>query len=298
MGIQTATTGQLESAQNIIIAQSRYTMEHNAPCAQLIEHFTLPQGAKQMTIPKVGQMTASALTDGVDMVDAQDIGMTTTDLTTGEVGLKVILTDKLVRQENEDVFKMVGRQMGDAKARKKDTDIIALFTGLNGGTTLGLDGATLTLYMSVGVVAFATANKFPSPVYVVHHSNALAHLSSNVMAIGASGVASASYYTGIMGSLSESLMRSFWGISINGVNFFHDSNIAKDGSNDSGYGAIFSKNAMCILESKSPYVERERDASLRGTEVNMISDYGVFELDDSYGAPMLYEIGNLSTTTT
>ena len=55
---------------------------------------------------------------------------------------------------------------------------------------------------------------------------------------------------------------------------------------------------MCIIESKAPGVERERDASLRGTEVVMVSDYGVFELDDSYGAPMLYEIGNLSTTTT
>ena len=97
MAIQTATTGQLENAQNIILAQSRYTMEHNAPCAQLIEHFTLPQGAKQMTVPKVAQMSAAALTDGVDMVSSADIGMTTTDLTTGEVGLKVILTDKLVQ---------------------------------------------------------------------------------------------------------------------------------------------------------------------------------------------------------
>jgi len=298
MAIQTATTGQLENAQRIIVAQSRFTQEHNAPCANLIEHFTLPQGAKQMTVPKVGQMTAAALTDGVDMTDSQDIGMTTTDLTTGEVGLKVILTDKLVRQENEDVFRMVGRQMGDGMARKKDTDIIALFTGLNGGTTLGKDGATLTLYMSTGIIAFATANKFPAPVVVVHHPNALAHLSSNMMAIGASGVASASYYTGIMQGLSEELLRNWWGIKINGVNFFHDGNIAKDGSNDSGYGAIFSKGAMCIIESKAPYIERERDASLRGTEVNMVSDYGVFELDDGYGAPLLYEIGNLSTTTT
>ena len=51
MAIQTATTGQLENAQNIILGQSRYTMEHNAPCVNLIENFTLPQGAKQMTVP-------------------------------------------------------------------------------------------------------------------------------------------------------------------------------------------------------------------------------------------------------
>lgn len=85
MAIQTATTGQLESAQNIIIAKTRYTMEFETPCKQLIEHFTLAQGQKQMTVPKVGQFTAANLTDGQDLINSQDIAMTTTDLTTGEV---------------------------------------------------------------------------------------------------------------------------------------------------------------------------------------------------------------------
>jgi len=295
MAIQTATTGPLDDAQNIIIAKSRYTAEHEAPCAQLIEHFTLAQGQKQMTVPKVSQMTAQSLTDGVDLVDSEDIGMTTTDLTCSEVGLKVILTDKLLRQENEDVFNMVGVQMGDAMARKKDTDIIALFTGLNGGTTLGVDNASLTLPMATSCVAYATAHKFPKPVFVVHHPNALANLAKATMGVGA---AATTYFNGIMQGVSEDLLRNFWALNVNGVNFFHDGNIAKDGSNDSGYGAIFSKGAMCIIESKAPTVERERDASLRAWEVVIVSDYGVFELDDGYGAPMLYEIGDLDTTST
>ena len=185
--------------------------------------------------------------------------------------------------------------MGDAMARKRDTDNIALFTGLNGGTTLGVDNASLTLPMATSVVAHATANKFPSPVYAVHHPNALAHLAKASIGVAA-GLST--YFTGIMSGLSEELLRNYWAIFINGVNFFHDGNIAKDGSNDSGYGAIFSKSAMCIIESKSPGIERERDISLRGTEVVMVSDYGVFELDDGYGAPMLYEIDDLDTTST
>jgi hypothetical protein len=299
VAIQTATTGNLENAQRIILAQSRYTEEHNAPCAELIEHFTLAQGAKTMTVPKVGQATAANLTDGVDLIDSQDIGMTTTDLTTGEVGLKYILTDKLLRQENEDVFKMIGRQGGDAFARKKNRDIIALFSALNGGTTLGVDNASLTLSMATGVVAYATSHKFPKPVYVVHHPNAIAMLSQSAMSLsGAGGVAVDTYFTGILGGLSEELLRNFWGIKINGVNFFQTGDIDKNAGYDSGYGAIFSKNAMCIITSKSLETERERDASLRAWEVVTVADYGVFELDDTYGAPMLYEIGDLSTTTT
>ena len=87
----------MANAQRIAIEQTRYTAEHNAPCLGLIEKMSLGKGEKSVTVPKVGQMTAASLTDGIDLVDSQDIGMTTTSLTTGEVGLKVILTDKLVQ---------------------------------------------------------------------------------------------------------------------------------------------------------------------------------------------------------
>ena len=65
----TATTGNLENAQNIIITAARFTEEHNAPAMALIEQMNLPKGAKQVTVPKVGQMTISDLTDGFDIVD-------------------------------------------------------------------------------------------------------------------------------------------------------------------------------------------------------------------------------------
>ena len=137
---QTATTGNLENAQRIIISSARYTEEHNAPALALIEQFSLPAGSKTVTVPKVGQMTMSDLQDGIDIVDEEDIGMTTVDLTASEVGAKVILTDKLVRQSADNVFSIIGRQLGDGMARKKDKDVIALYVNLNGGTALGADG--------------------------------------------------------------------------------------------------------------------------------------------------------------
>ena len=289
MAIQTATTGQLENAQRIIIAESMYTAEHNAPCKNLIQHMTLGN-SKQITLPTVAQMTAQNLTDGVDMIDSSAIGMTTQDLTTGEIGLKVILTDKLLRQENEDVFKIVGRQMGDAHARKVDNDIIALFSALNGGTTLGADNATLSLTAMGGCVAYMKAAKAPAPISAVHHPNAVANLAMSSAAIGAT------YYAGIMPGLSDELLRNFWKMVVSQVNIFEDGNIEKITGVDSGYGAIFSKDAMCIVEGKAPYTERDRKPSLRAWEVVMVQDYGVWEINDTYGAPMRHEIGALVTT--
>ncbi len=290
MGIQTATTGNLENAQAIIIAQMRYTQEHNMPTAALVEHLNLTKGNKQMTVPKGGQVTADNLVDGQDLINSEDIALSTVDLTTGEVGLKFVLTDKLLYQFNEDVFKIIGRMTGDAMARKMERDLQALFSGLNGGTSLGADNTDLNMRAAGGLAAFARANKFPSPVSVVHHPNALASLAMNAQAVGAT------YYAGILGSLSEDLLRDYWKIKIAGVNFFESGEIDKIASVDSGYGAIFSKSAMCILTSKTPNTERERDASLRGWEVVTVADYGVFELDDTYGAPARYEIGQLVTT--
>ena len=289
MAIQTATTGNLEDAQNIIIGQARYTSEHNAPMASLVEHFTLGQGNKQLTIPKVGQMTASGLTDGVDMVNSEDIGLTTTDLTTGEVGLKVIVTKKLIRQFNEDVFKMVGRQVGDAMARKKDRDLIALFAGLNGGTILGLDGKYLSMINAQALVTFATANRFPPPVFMVHHPNAVGYLAKDAQGVGVT------YYMGVMEGFPESVLRNYWGIKLSNVNVFHDGNIDKAADVDSGLGVIASKSSMCIIDSLMPEVDNEEDKSLRAYEVIIVADYGVFELDDTYGASCQYEIGTLST---
>lgn len=288
MPTQTATSSSLENAQGIIIGAVRYTQEHAAPCRNLIESFTLPAGDKSMTIPKIGAVTAEDLTDGQDMTDSQEIGMTTASLTTAEVGLKFIVTDKLVRQSSPSVFGMIGRQAGDAMARKVDDDIIALFTALNSATTLGVDTVNLKPVNLGACISHAKAKKFPSPIACVHHPNAVYYLTSMLT------VSPGTTYP-IPTGFAMDLLKDFWAITISGVGVFQDGNIDLNTST-SGYGAIFSKSAMCIIQSKAPTTERERDASLRAYEVVTVSDYGVFELDDGYGAPMLYAMAAMSTS--
>ena len=288
---QAATTGNLENAQKIIIAASRYTEEHNAPALALIEQFSLPKGSKQVTVPKVGQMSMSDLVDGQDIVDEEDIGMTTVDLTASEVGAKVILTDKLVRQAADNVFSMIGRQLGDGMARKKDTDVIALWPNLNDGTVLSADNQTFSTANVHAAISRAKANKFGNQLYIIHHPNAVAEL-SKASATTADTAAAA----GLTNGWSVDLLQNFYsGLRpINGVSIFEDGNIEKISTTDSGYGVIADKTAMAALNSVDTRTERQRDASLRATEVVMTADYGVFELDDSRGAAFRAEIGDLS----
>ena len=284
---QNATTGSLENAQKIIIATARYTEEHNAPAMNLIEQFNLPKGNKQVTVPKVGQMSMSDLVDGLDIVDEEQIGMTTVDLTASEVGAKIILTDKLVRQSAQNIFSIIGRQLGDGMARKKDVDVLALYSGFS--TDLGAAGRCMSLANVSATVAYAKGKKFGSQVYIVQHPFA-------VWDIANTAVTASNTYP-VPHGWSEDLLGNFFsGLRpINGVPIFEDGNITIDSSDDA-VGVCADKSALAVLKSVDTRTERQRDASLRATEVVITADYGVFELDDSKGVALTLDAGTPATS--
>jgi hypothetical protein len=286
----TATTGNLENAQNIIITAARFTEEHNAPAMALIEQMNLPKGAKQVTVPKVGQMTISDLQDGFDIVDDEELGMTTVDLTASEVGAKIVLTDKLIRQSANNIFSIVGRQLGDAMARKKDTDVHALYAGLNGGTTFGATNTAMSLANVAGAIANAKGQKFGSQIYILQHPFATFDIANT--AVTATGAAA-----GIPDGFATDLLNNFFSNirPLNGVPIFEDGNLSRD-SGDDAVGVIADKSALGVLKSVDTRTERQRDASMRATEIIITADYGVFEIDDTKGAPLTFDASAPATS--
>ena len=284
---QTATTGNLENAQRMIISTARYTEEHNAPAMNLIEQFSLPKGSKQVTVPKVGQMDMSDLVDGQDIIDEEDIGMTTVDLTAAEVGAKIVITDKLARQSAQNVFSIIGRQLGDGMARKKDKDVLALYSGFS--TDIGAAGRSMSLANVSATVAYAKGNKFGSQVYIVQHPFAVWDIANTAV------TASTTYP--VPNGWSQDLLGNFFsGLRpINGVPIFEDGNITIDSSDDA-VGVCADKSALAVLKSVDTRTERQRDASLRATEVVITADYGVFELDDSKGVALTLDAGTPATS--
>ena len=296
MASQNATTGNLSGVQETIINAARFVQEHNAPSWQLIEKIPLPQGASTVRVPKVGQFTVSDLVDGQDMTDEQSIGLTYVDLTSTERGAKIIVTDKLVRQNGTTpIFSMIGRQFGDAAARKQDRDTQALYSALNSGTAFGSSGSSMGIGAFAGAIARArgggrtdsseTGNESFNPTYAIVHPHTAFDVVQSATAIG-SGTSMK-----VNDQREERYLQSFFtGISFNGVDLFESGNINVDSSGDMT-GVIAQRDALVGLTSVSWRTERQRDASARGFELNHVSDYGVFELDDSKGAPRLYDAG-------
>ena len=165
-------------------------------------------------------------------------------------------------------------------ARKKDTDVHALYPTLNGSSLLG-GSVSMSLSNVAGAIAYAKANKFGNNIYILHHPN-------SVFDIASAAVTSSQY--AIPHGWSEDLLGNFWsGIRpLNNVPIFEDGNLTIP-DDDDVVGVIADKSAMAVLNSVETRTERQRDASMRATEVVITSDYGVFELDDTKGAGLEYD---------
>src|SRR3990167_6326981 len=296
---QSTGSANLASIANRIVKRARFTQEANSPSWQLAEKVPLPKGASTVRWPKFGTFTISDLVDGQDMVDEQTLGMTFVDLTATERGAKIILTDKLVREwGTTDAYSVIGRQFGDAAARKQDRDTQALYAALSGSSASGAAG-TLALY--AGAIARARGGGGSSvagnstgvepfdPTYSVQHPHQAYLITRSATAIGAG--------TSIRVNdlREEKMLTKFFKFSFNGVDAYESKNINIDSSGDA-VGVLAQRDALVGLTSVGWRQERQRDASNRGTEINFTSDYGVTELDDRHGAPLLYDAAAPATS--
>jgi hypothetical protein len=71
-----------------------------------------------------------------------------------------------------------------------------------------------------------------------------------------------------------------------GVPIYQSGVLTRDGSGDSK-GAIFVPDAIALAMAHEMEAEEERDASLRGTEMVMVGEWGEAEVADPWGVEML-----------
>lgn len=279
----TATFGNLANAQKIAIKESLYVQEHNAPAWGAITHMTLGKGNKTITLPKLGAFTISRLTDGVDMTTEQELNMTTVDFSASEFGAKIIVTDQLVDQNATDpIFQMIGHNFGTAAARVQEKEVETLYAGLNGGTVFGSAGSTFTVGAMAALIARCagkTTQPF-QPEFIIQHPNAVWNVTRTATPIGAT--------VQWPDQWAKEKMGKFFKASFNGCAVFESGNLSVDSSADV-VGVIAQKDALVAVSAKQWYTEKERDASRRATEVNYVSRWGVFEMDDQRGAPCRYD---------
>lgn len=279
-----SNTGQLANIASEMMTAIRFTMEHNNPMLGLVTKYNLKKGHDTGIFPKVGQMEFSALDEGEDMVDEQDIGLTTFNVTTEEIGAKVIITrrllDRIASGATSNLWTPIGEQLGDGASRKMDTDLLGLASALNGGTDIGLAGADMSAANVMSIISQAKTDKFGNDLRFVMHPNCMLRLGRDLHTIGASS------NRPIPKGFSEDMLGKFWsGIVLGGVTFWEDGNITRDSSDDA-INLLFNKTALALLMSMEMTRDKTWDASRRAWELVLVRDYKAFELDDTEGAPV------------
>lgn len=229
---------------------------------------------KTVNVPTFGTVSAKALAEGIDMVDSETMSDTSVTITPAEVGCKLILTDKMVRDNNEDVKAAAGRILGAAMEVKRDQDLLLQFA--SAGTTIG-SGGTLTLGMVAAGRAIIKGNPVSSggpgtgAMYAVQHP----YVTLDLVDVFTPVTPAAGTTTAMGSALTDDVIRNYSIGKLFGIPIIEDGNIDTVTLANTAKGGVFTTDSIILATANEWGVEPERDASLRATELNIVGEYGV-----------------------
>ena len=292
------TTTSIDQAVERYLAESRYTLQERPGVIwRNIRSETLPENeGPSVRIPKFGTVTTYALTEGVDMAQAQEITDTAMNITPAEFGAQVVLSDMMLMTVRDDFMRVAGRILGDSFDRQReqtlsdDLDSFSVALG-SAGTALNI-GHLMAAHASVKYTAPAngTAGRggepAPDPINAFLTPAQIHSLRKTLAGgVGAAAATQISPETERMGRVEG----SFTIDGIPGLTVNSSININKDTSDDAK-GGVLSKEALIGVQlGDGPDVEKERDASLRAYELNFVGRWARGEYDDDWGREMLFD---------
>lgn len=271
----------LTNGQIAMVGAARFTYEHRTLCTKLFTRMDLEKGSKSLYIPKFGKITASDLTDGIDMSASQQLTITGTTHSTDEAGCKVIITKKLREQMKADAYASAGKVIGNAMLKKIDQDGLTLFSGIDSGVGAASTAFSIDYLRAAISQCYGQAEPVPLPLQTVLHPF---HYDDIVNEIATPGTNN--YPPDLV---NEYLQYYFRGTEkLFATPIYVTGNITPDGSDDA-YGAVFSKSAFIYLVGWEPDTWVEEDKSLRGWEIGIVADYAMVEEDGTYGRYLLFD---------
>lgn len=317
----TTKTSVADSLPDTFIAEVRLKVQEGPVMRPLVNNVTLPMGeGGQWEMTELSRATAVALSDGIDLSSADEITDSTLQITPTEFGAQVIVTDMARDQitKRTDLVRQVGRILGNSMVTKEDIDLLTLLDGFS--TALGAAGVSLTLGhilaasaavrsggQASGAITAGTQEPAPGPFYGVFSDNQLHTVVKEFVWGQNFGVTAANdeqfvslpintYDTttaavaGINAQVTDNrALREAYVGKVGQAMVFADNNLGKDASDDAK-GGVFSKEALVQVHFRGgPKMEPQRDASLRGTEYNIVMVKGTGEWKDAWGREMLFD---------
>ena len=282
-----STTSTITNLQEKVIGPARLTLKDDALAIK--RSFKVIRGKAGMddtyNSPKLPGVTAFGLTEGIDMV-AESMVDSNVAISATEVGVSVLLTNKMLRTVNRDAFlRDAGKAMASAINVKQEQDFATLIDGF--ATVVGLDGAAAVLgNLSAGLAQLRNATEpLTEPMF--------RDVSAVMSPYGWHAIAKSLFPTGSgdahapntpqMNRANKDVLDDYFPAGhYFGTPIKLSTNLVTS-TNDIRSG-IFYKNAALIYEFMPVDLEvDDSDKSIRAVELDMVIDYGYGELLDAHG---------------
>lgn len=287
------TKTSIDQATKKFLAESRYTLQERPGVVKSTlrpERIGEHEGPS-VNIPKFGTVTTYALTEGVDMAQAQEITDTAMVITPAEFGAQVVLSDLMLMTVRDDFFRVAGRILAESFDRQQDQTLCDDFDNFSVLIGAAGDVANIGHLMSghaklkdngrTAGTATRGGEPAPDPIHFVQTPTVLKDVAKS--AAGGIGDFGAT-------SIVPDLSRASWEmVTLPGMKIHADINLSKDASDDVK-GGMYSRESMIFVTlGPEADVERERDASLRGWELNFVGRWARGEYNDNWGLEAIFD---------
>jgi hypothetical protein len=280
-GISVSGTSNLSSGQKILVANAKMAFEPAAPDPDLVKNQRIPQGHKQWDILTYARLAqASALSEGVDLSQSQQLVAASLSITPSEHGIIATVSKRLIRRQGDaNIVSTVGAMIGASLRRRMANDVIALYDGFS-KSIVGISNAMDVTHFRGAVAYLLTDNDSaygpaPLPVRAALHIEQISDIILDITDTAPRGTS-----TGFSGDLLQRWWRGR--DRLYGVEVFHSGNISVDANGDAK-GAIFAEEALELVMAESAEPTEEDDKSLRAIEFGIFQEWGEGERADPHG---------------
>ena len=282
-GLSVSSTSNLSSGQKIVVANAKVAYEPAAPDPDLVENHRIPQGHKQWDILTYARLDqASALTEGVDLAQTQQLKADSLSITPTEHGVIATLSKRLIRRQGDkSVMSTTGTLIANSLRRRQANDVIALYDGFS-KTTVGANTQLDITHFRGSVAYLLTDNDSaygpaPMPLHAALH---IEQISDIILDVSDPGTAAGGRPAGF----GDELLSRWWrgNDRLYGIPIFHSGLISRDSDGDSK-GAIFAKEALVLVMANNADVTEETDESLRAVEIGIFQEWSEGERADPHG---------------
>lgn len=260
------TTSDLNGLYNEIYERAIFVLRESNLMVQLVSNYSANNFyTRNMTTR--GQFTVETVAEGVDYANAQSFGKTLVGtLTPQERMIQAVITDIEIMNDPDNTVADASQEMGAGMAAKVDTDLLGVFSSFS--TDIGSAGSAATISkIAAGISILQTRQALQDGVInVVLHPYAW----HDIWVLLGQPVVSQAF----LGDLANQALKDYFVGSWLNARWFTSANISVDGSDDVING-IFTQSSIAFDSRIAPYMENERDASLRATEMNFVSAYAV-----------------------